>query len=103
MNKENSNKGFKYGMMSLILFIIFVIFTKYMNNSTSDLYSLIIGFLTLSIGILSITGFIKSIRGIKEPNTPKKIIGMILNFGFISIFIFVLISNVLDVAKLFTE
>ena len=102
MNK-NSHKGFKLGIISLVGFFGIIIISKHLNKSPNDSTSLIIGFLTISIGITSIIGIIKSIRGLKEPNTLKKIIGLILNFGFLSFFLFVIIENVLDVLRLFYE
>ena len=102
MNK-NSHKGFKLGVISLIGFFGIIIITKYLNNSPNDSTSVIIGFLTISIGIISIIGIVKSIRGLKEPNTLKKITGLILNFGFLSFFLFVITENFLDVLQLFKE
>ena len=102
MNK-NSHKGFKFGLISLIGFFGIIIITKYLNNSTNDLISVIIGFLTLSIGVISIIGIINAIKGLKEPNTLKKIIGLVLNFGFVSFFLFVIFANLSDVYRLFSE
>ncbi|PLB17748.1 MAG: hypothetical protein TRG1_3422 [Flavobacteriaceae bacterium FS1-H7996/R] len=42
-------------------------------------------------------------RGLKEPNTLKKIIGIIINFGIVTLFIFVIISNILDIYNALIE
>lgn len=99
----NSHKGFTFGLISLIGFVGLVLITKYLNNSTNSLASVVIGFLTISIGIISIMGIIYSIKGIKDPNTSKKILGLLLNLGFVTFFLYVIIANVLDVLKLFTD
>ena len=100
---KNSHKGFKFGLISLIGFSGIIIISKYLNNSVNDLASIIIGFLSISIGVISIIGIINSIKGLKEPNTLKKIIGLILNFGFVSFFLFVFLTNLSDVFLLFSD
>ena len=93
---QKSHRGFNFGMISSLLFIIIIIFMKYFYRLLSDLDSIIFGILSLSLGIISILGFIKSLKGIKEPNTFKKILGLILNTGFVSLFLYYLILFVID-------
>lgn len=100
---KNSHKGFRYGLICVFLFVTLVIFTKYFYRLMSDFDTIIIGLLTLSSGLISILGLTKSIKGIKEPNTLKKIIGIVLNVGFVSLFLYIIISNVFDISKLFIE
>lgn len=98
-----SHKGFTLGLISLICFLGLVIITKYLINSTNNFASVVIGFLTISIGVISIMGIINSIKGIKDPNTSKKIIGLLLNLSFVSFFLFVIFANLLDFVEFFTD
>ncbi|AXP79632.1 hypothetical protein CJ739_535 [Mariniflexile rhizosphaerae] len=99
----NSHSGFKYGITELGLIIILVVLTQFLDSQNSDIYSILIGLLTFVIGIVSIIGLAKSLRGLKEPNTLKKIIGIIINFGIVTLFIFVIISNILDIYNALIE
>ena len=96
---KNSHKGFKYGILEIGLILILIILTQLLNTLTSDFASILIGFFTFTIGIISIIGFIKSIKGIKEPNTAKKIIGITINFGVVILFLSVIIANIYDTYK----
>ena len=70
-----------------------MIFMKYFYRLLSDFDTIVFVILTLSIGIISILGLVKSI---KEPKTIKKIIGMLLNVGFVLIFFYAIISYAFD-------
>ena len=100
MNK-NSHKGFKIGLISFSLLIIqfFIIPFLYskISESTIDFLS---GFLIFLSGIFSIYGVIKSIKGIKEPFTNKKIVGILLNVGILLFFLYAIIMNIVDLLKI---
>ena len=98
-NNLNSHKGFKYGILGIGLILVLIILTQLLNTLISDFASILIGLLTFAVGIISIIGFIKSIKGIKEPNTAKKIIGIIINFGIVILFLSVIIANIYDIYK----
>ena len=97
----NSHNGFKYGIIGLLLIVTMIIMSKTLNNLNSNSSSIIIGLLTIGAGIISIIGLIKSLRGIKEPNTFKKIIGIIINLGIVMLFIYVIAANVSDLYNTF--
>ena len=93
---QNTHRGFNFGMISLFLIIIIIIFMKYFYRLLNDFDTTVFVILSLTFGIISTFGLTSSIKGIKEQNTVKKIIGMILNIGFVMIFLYGLISYVFD-------
>ena len=98
-NNKNSHKGFKYGILGIGLILILIILTQLLNTLKSDFVSILIGLLVFAVGIISIIGLIVSLKGIKEPNTAKKIIGIIVNFGIVILFMSVIITNIYDIYK----
>ena len=98
----NSNKSFEYAILGVGLILVIIILTILLNTSKYDFISLLIGLLTFVIGIIGVIGSIVSIKGLKEPNTVKKIIGIILNFGIVILFLSVIIANIYDMYKAFS-
>lgn len=96
---KNSHSGFKYGIIGLSIFIILIILTIIINTLKSYYLSILIGLLAFIVGCIGIIGLTKSLKGLKEPNTTKKIIGFILNIGIVSVFISAIIANFLDIHK----
>ncbi len=96
MNNTNKSlhNGFYLGLISSFLFIALMIFMKYFYRLLNDFDTIVFGILALSIGFISTLGLIKST---KEPNTNKKIIGMVLNIGFVLMFLYAIISYVFDI------
>ncbi len=99
----SSHNGFKYGIIALSLIIVMLILISTLSNDNLDITSMAIGLLIICAGIVSIIGLLKSIKGISEPNTAKKIIGIILNLGIAAFFIFVIVANFSDLYKYFTN
>lgn len=93
---QNTHRGFIFGLVSSLLVITIMIFMEYFYRLLSDFDTIVFIILSLSFGIISILGLISSIKGIKEPNTFKKIIGIIVNVGFVLIFLYALISYGFD-------
>ncbi len=96
-NNINSHKGFKHGVLGIGLILLLIVLTQITHLFKSDFGSLLIGLLTFAVGIISIIGFIKSLKGIKEPNTAKKIIGIVINFGIIMLFLSAIVANIYDI------
>jgi len=46
---------------------------------------------------MGVLDLLKSISDIKEPNTPQKIIGILLNSGIVLLFAGVIIANIIDI------
>lgn len=100
MNKNlNSHSGFKYGIIVLILILTFIFLLQILDTGSSETSTLIMGLLIMGIGIASILGAIKSLKGINDPNTPKKIIGILINFGTALLFVSVIVANIFDIYR----
>jgi ABC-type methionine transport system permease subunit len=109
MIKSNtySHSGFKYGVIVILLILNLFVYSYvlYMiqndlkfrpkNFGESNILSVIIELinclLVVSIGIVSVVGLIKSIKGISESNTLKKIIGFIVNSAVSTLFIILIV------------
>lgn len=100
MTKTNlySHSAFKYGLVGLGL-ILGALILIVLGKQHSDSISITVGFLILCGGMTAILGFAKSLRGLKEPNTIKKIVGLITNTVIVSLFVFTVIANIVDVLR----
>ena len=96
-DNKNSHQGFYYGISGVVGIIILIILTQLVIRFKSDALSILIGVLTFTIGAIGLVGIFKSILGIKEPNTPKKYIGIVINAGICILFVAVIITNVYDI------
>ncbi|WP_405207216.1 hypothetical protein [Aquimarina sp. LLG6339-5] len=99
---KNSHSGFKYGITGLSIFLVLIILTAIINTFDFYFLSLLIGLLVLIIGCIGIIGLTKSLKGLKEPNTLKKVIGIVINFGIVGLFVSAIIANFLDMYKAFS-
>jgi hypothetical protein len=90
----HSQRAFVFGLTSLLLLTTLILFAEYYYRLFSDFDTIILLILGSSFGVLSILGFTNSIKGIKEATSWEKITGMILNLGFVLLFLFGLISFV---------
>jgi len=99
MESTKSNRGFKYAMIALLLFVVIIISNMAMFHSGSDIFPMIVGFVFLMIVIIAIVGLVYSLKGIREPNNLKKFVGLLINCGFIALFIFVIIANIMDIKR----
>jgi len=101
MLRNNSHLGFRHGIISLALIVVLIVLTQTSRFLGQNLSSMILGLLVIGIGFTSILGLSKSLNGLKEPNTGKKIVGLLLNFGLALLFIGVIAANVLDMMQVF--
>ncbi|WP_426430890.1 hypothetical protein ACPX19_00665 [Winogradskyella sp. HB-48] len=92
-----SQKGFKYAIYALSLFLIAIVFAVLTIKLKYDSLSLVLGVLVISFGILGLLGFIASLKGIKEKNTIKKIVGLVINSCLTITILFILIANIYDI------
>lgn len=102
-NNINSHKGFKYAIIGVGLMLIFIILTKTLNMLHSDFGTVLIGGLSVGIGIVGVIGLLNSLKGIKEPTTVKKNVGIIINLGIVILFLYMVFANVYDTYKLFNS
>lgn len=91
-NNINSHKGFKYGISAIGLILIATTLSLLIDTLKSDLASILNGLLTLVIGFISILGIIISLKGIKEPNTVKKVVGITINLIIVILFLSLIFS-----------
>ena len=100
MNKTNTNshRAFKYSSIAFTLsvFGILIITVFKSNPHISSIFS---GLLFLAVGIIAIIALINALKGLREPNTLKKIIGFILSLAFVILFISAIVANILDMNK----
>jgi len=101
--KTYSTKSFKYSIVASILLISLIISINIFQNFNSDTSSITIGLIVIAIGYTSIMGLIYTLRGIKEPNTAKKIIGLLVNFSIALLFIYVIVGNIIDIYRFLNE
>ena len=94
----NSEKSFRYSLIVLALFIMMIlmhILQEFMKQDFSNFY----GFISIVIMALISFGSYHAVTGLKDRNSAKKIIGIILNTGYLILFISLIIANVLDLYK----
>lgn len=97
---KNSNKAFQFAIISMVCFLIFVLFQflAASNEISEDTYTYASSFTISIIFIAAIVGFINSIKGLKEPNSVKKIIALLVNVVLILLLVGVIVANVMDVS-----
>jgi xanthine/uracil permease len=89
-----SNKAFAYSVALLFILTIVQLFKFYRHTIP---YYDIFGITILLIGIIIASiGITYSLKGIKDKNTAKKIIAIIVNLGFGSLSILAIISILID-------
>lgn len=97
--QHNIQKSFKLAILNLVL-VCNILIASYLSKA-NPIFSTIIGLLSLIIIILSVTGLNNSLKAIREPNSTKKIIGLIVNFILVAAGLFLIIGNVIDVLRVF--
>ncbi len=99
VTKKDSDKAFNFALVTVALLLIFL-FVKYLvgeERIAIEKYSFISAVIMLLVVLSSMIGFFYNMRGLKsDPNTAKKIIGLVLNGIFILLFITTTVSNVMD-------
>ncbi|WP_299228115.1 hypothetical protein [uncultured Psychroserpens sp.] len=95
-------KGFNYAMICVGLIVLFIILQSLTNSQviTIESYDIASGFCILLTFFFTISGFIYSIKGRKDPRSIKKIIGIILNSILITLLIATVVANIIDLVKL---
>nr|WP_321223559.1 hypothetical protein [uncultured Psychroserpens sp.] len=96
---KNSNKSFQFAIITIVSVLIFVLFQFLAanNNISEDIYTYASSFMLSIIFVAVIAGFIYSIKGLREPISVKKIIGLCVASIFTLILIGVVIANVTDI------
>ncbi|CAM4176658.1 DUF4190 domain-containing protein [Zobellia nedashkovskayae] len=101
MTKANrqSHGGFMYAIITLGLSLISITLILVKVTQNTDSTSIMVGLLILVSGLLAIIGLVKSLKGIKEPNTFRKISGLLINFLISVCFILAVTTNIVDIIR----
>ncbi|NMH28260.1 hypothetical protein [Flavobacterium silvaticum] len=96
---SKTNHGFSYAIFALLLLLIswflFIVLmlNRYFSAGKFFLFPMLIS------PILAVIGLVYSVKGIREPNTFKKIFGLILNVSIPSLFIAVIVKNAIEIYR----
>jgi len=99
--KSNSEKAFKYSLVTAGLFIVFMVVKALVGAEKIDIekYGYISAFIMFMVVLFSIIGFIYNMKGLKDPKSIKKIVGLVLNTMFMVLFLTTTIANIIDLIK----
>lgn len=95
MKNNYSSKAFISSMVLLGLFA-YLILAKFFTFINFSLFVSLRRILIIGIFIVFCIGFFLSLKGIKEPNSWKKIIALIINIGLGSLCLVAIISNFIE-------
>jgi len=95
---KNTNKSFQFAIITIVSFAIFVLFQflAASDRISEENYTYASSFVISIVFVAGIAGFIYSMKGLKEPISVKKIIGLFVNAILILLLIGVIVANVLD-------
>ncbi len=97
-----SDKSYRYGVISITVFALALLSTQTQSIIGHRNMINIGSFLILVSAISGLVGFVNAMRGIKEPRTKKKVIGLILNSFSVLLFLSLIAANVYDIMKMMT-
>ncbi|WP_156115516.1 hypothetical protein [Psychroserpens sp. Hel_I_66] len=94
----NSKKPFQFAIISIVCLLLFILFQVLAasNKISEEIYTYVSGFSISVIFVSSIIGFIFSMKGLNEPFSVKKIIGLLVNSIFILLLIALITANTID-------
>jgi len=99
----NSHKGFVYGIFGLGGILVLLLSNKSLKIFQSELATIIMGALFLTIGLTGVIGLSKSLRGLKEPNTLKKVLGIFMNAAIVILYTLLILLNIRSAYSLFSS
>tara|TARA_R110000868_G_scaffold315219_3_gene576115 strand:+ start:372 stop:686 length:315 start_codon:yes stop_codon:yes gene_type:complete len=97
--KLTSNSAFKYAILTIAFIIVFIFADLVLDVEDAGLKSIILGFLILAGTFIAVIGLVKSIIGIREPNSIKKITALIINSVITILLGLLLLSTSIEVLK----
>lgn len=94
----NSIKGFQFGIIAIVCFLIFLLLKGLAGAEyiSIDTYTYVGGFAMILAVVSSLIGFFYAMKSLKEPNSTKKTIGLIVNTILILLFLVTTIVNIID-------
>ena len=95
---SHSKKGFQFAIITIVTFLLFLLLQILAANEkiSLDFYRYASGFLMILVFVSSIIGFVFSMRGLKEPNSLKKIFGIVANSILFVLFVVTVIMRFID-------
>lgn len=95
---SNSEKGFKFAIITLVFFLLFILLKVLAGRETisAETYTTYGGFVMLLVVVSSLIGFVFSMRGLKDPKSTKKIVGILVNSILMLLFVATTIANIID-------
>nr|WP_321225998.1 hypothetical protein [uncultured Psychroserpens sp.] len=99
---KNSNKSFQFAIITIVCFLIFIVFQflAASDKISEETYTYASTFSVSIIFVAAIAGFFYSMKGLKEPISVKKIIGLLVNAILILFLIGAIVFNIMDLAEL---
>lgn len=95
-SKTYSLTAFNFSIISWTLIVLLKIISLAISDFASGLSIIQSGIIGIPIIIISIIGFIKSMKGIKEPNSLKKLVGIALNSIVVLFFFYALLKTLFN-------
>ncbi|WP_298896238.1 hypothetical protein [uncultured Psychroserpens sp.] len=98
MTSSHSKKGFQFAIITIVTFLLFLLLQLLAANEkiSLDFYRYVSGFLMILVFVSSIIGFVFSMKGLKDPNSVKKIFGIIANSILFLLFVVTVIMRYID-------
>ena len=96
---KNSNKSFQFAIITIVCFLIFIVFQVLAarDEISEETYTYASSLSISLVFIAGITGFIYSMKGLRESISAKKIIGLFVSAILILLLVGVIVANVMDV------
>lgn len=94
----NSQKGFQFGIIAIVCFLVFLLL-KGMTGAeyiSIDTYTYVGGFMMILVVVASLIGFFYAMKSLKEPNSMKKTLALIINTILLVLFVVTTIVNIID-------
>lgn len=101
MKKLNFKTEFKFKLTIVVLSILMLIgvLSYQFTNENFYIISTIIGFLSLIVIVLSIIGFLKSIKKFKKTESKKKITSLVIISLIACLFLYIITENLIEALK----
>jgi hypothetical protein len=95
----NSTTSFKYAIISIVFLVLCVVTQIISVKTFGEQLTILVGLSAVAAGITAIVGVFYAAYSLREPNTPKKLIGAVINFSFLLLFLAVILANIMDINR----
>ena len=97
--RTKSSISFNYALASVGLVVLCVVIKMATFQVPEQQSSFIVGLFAVAAGISALIGVVYTFFSLKEPNTVKKLVGAVINFSFLILFIAVIVANIIDIYR----